>query len=479
LSDSGLSDSGVCGRRSASREKIVFVTGKLAEFSLRRIVERLSVEIGFDFQIAVLPISVAALMQVEWVARKFSLTERSDRVILPGWCQGDLETLVGRFNVPFERGPKDLHNLPDYFGTAATAPDLSRYEIEILAEINHSPRLGDAEIVQLSRDMKDDGADVIDLGCVPGECWQRAGDVTRLLRSEGIRVSIDSFDRREVESAVDAGAELVLSCNGSNVDWAAGLGVEIVATPDEPSDLDSLDRTIERLDAGGVRFRIDPILEPIGHGFARSLERFFTARRRWPQLKMLMGVGNLTELTEVDSAAVNMILAGICQELRIESVLTTQVINWARTSVRELDIARRVMSYALSHAVLPKHVDSRLVMLRDPKVVGMTDDELAQIAGRITDPNYRIVVQDGAIHLFNRDGHWSGRDPFELIREAAAVGKTLEPLHAFYLGYELCKAATALALHKQYTQDEPLQWGFLTVPEQSHVQRLPEADRSS
>jgi dihydropteroate synthase len=195
---------------------------------------------------------------------------------------------------------------------------------------------------------------------------------------------------------------------------------------------------------------------------------------------MLMGVGNLTELTEVDSAGVNMILAGVCQELRVGSVLTTQVINWARSSVRELDLARRMMSYALSHATLPKHVDPRLVMLRDPKLVEMTADELDQIAGRITDPNYRVVVQDGAIHLFNRDGHWWGREPFDLIRQAsdATGGKPLDPLHAFYLGYELCKAATALALHKQYTQDEPLQWGYLTVPDQSHVQRRRGVDPS-
>jgi dihydropteroate synthase len=479
LSGSGRSDRNDGGLRSAPREQIVFVTGKLAEFSLRRIVERLSAEIGFDFQVAVLPISVAALMQVDWVARKLSLSGRADRVILPGWCQGDLETLAGRFDIPFERGPKDLHNLPEYFGKASKPPDLSHYDIEILAEINHAPRLSDAEIVRLAQEMKSDGADVIDLGCVPGESWERAGDVTRLLRGEGCRVSIDSFERREVEAAVAGGAELVLSCNSGNVDWAAGLGVEVVAIPDEPDDLDSLEPTIKRLEAAGGRFRVDPILEPFGHGFARSLERFFVARRRWPQVEMLMGVGNLTELTEVDSAGVNMILAGVCQELRVGSVLTTQVINWARSSVRELDVARRMMSFAVSHASLPKHIDPRLVMLRDTKLVQMSAEELEQIAGRITDPNYRVVVQDEAIHLFNRDGHWSGRDPFELIRQASAAGKRpLDPLHAFYLGYELCKAATALALHKQYTQDEPLQWGLLTVPEQSHVQRLPLADAS-
>jgi dihydropteroate synthase len=480
LNESGRSGANECGRRSAPREQIVFVTGKLAELSLRRIVERLSAEIGFDFQIAVLPISVAALMQVEWIGRKFSLADQPDRVILPGWCQGDLEILAGRFHVPFERGPKDLHKLPEYFGKASKPPDLSHYDIEIVAEINHAPRLSDTEIVRLAREMTDDGADLIDLGCVPGECWQQAGEVTRLLRTEGCRVSIDSFERREVEAAVGGGAELVLSCNSLNADWAAGLGIELVAIPDEPDNLDSLGLTIERLDTAGAKFRIDPILEPFGHGFVHSLERFVVARRRWPRLEMLMGVGNLTELTEVDSAGVNMILAGICQELRVGSVLTTQVINWARTSVRELDVARRMMSFAISHASLPKHIDPRLVMLRDSKLVQMTTDELDQIAGRITDPNYRIVVQDGAIHLFNRDGHWSGRDPFELIRRASAANKrAIEPLHAFYLGYELCKASTALALHKQYTQDESLQWGFLTVPEQSHIRRLPEADGSA
>jgi dihydropteroate synthase-like protein len=474
LSGSNPGDSNRDSRRPTRREHVVFVTGKLAEFSLRLVVQPLSAEIGFDFQIAVLPISVAALMQVEWVSRKFSLSDqlgRPDRVILPGWCQGDLGILVSRFEVPFERGPKDLHDLPDYFGKPRMPPDLSEYQIEILAEINHAPRLGSAKIVLEARTLQKDGADLIDLGCVPGESWDQAGEVTRILRDHGLRVSIDSFDRREVEAAVAAGAELVLSCNTGNVDWAARLGTEVVAIPDDPNDLDSLEQTIERLDAAGARFRIDPILEPIGHGFARSLERFFVARRRWPKLEILMGVGNLTELTEVDSAGVNVVLAGVCQELGVRSVLTTQVINWARTSVRELDVARRMMSYAVTHATLPKHVDSRLVMLRDPKLGEMTAEELDHIAVRITDPNYRIIVREDQIHLFNRDGHWIGRDPFELIRLAMAAGKPLDPLHTFYLGYELCKAATAIALSKQYTQDEPLRWGFLTVLEQHHVQQ--------
>jgi hypothetical protein len=43
--------------------------------------------------------------------------------------------------------------------------------------------------------------------------------------------------------------------------------------------------------------------------------------------------------------------------------------------------------------------------------------------------------------------------------------------HAFYLGYEMAKAITALTLSKNYIQDQALRWGFLTVPEQSHREK--------
>src|SRR5690606_6357303 len=111
------------------------------------------------------------------------------------------------------------------------------------------------------------------------------------------------------------------------------------------------------------RFRIDPVLEPIGYGVAASLGRYFEARRRWPDLPMLMGIGNVTELTDVDTAGLNVLLAAVCQELLIGSVLTTEVINWARSAVQEFDLARRLVHHAVTHRTLPKHVDSSLIML--------------------------------------------------------------------------------------------------------------------
>lgn len=445
-------------------ERILFVTGRFAEQPLREVVGKLESEFGISGTVAVTKISVAALLHVDWLAGQLQIEEAFDRAILPGWCQGDPQRLQEQFDIPFEIGPKDLFDLPTYFGSdEQKVVDLTKYSIEILAEINHAPRMSDDDILSLSQHYRDSGADIIDLGCVPGEPWSRAGDVTKQLIDNGFRISIDSFERTEVESAVDAGAELVLSCNQSNLAWASQLNAELVAIPETPFSLDSLEETVEQLTARGVRFRIDPILEPIGFGFAASLARYFEARRRWPELEIMMGIGNLTELTEVDTAGVNFVLAGLCEELEIRSVLTTEVINWARSSVREFDLARRLTRHSISNRALPKHVNSSLVALRDPKLRPSGEATLQSLASQITDPNYRIFAERGLIHVMNRDGYWKGTDPFDLFRRVRAdAAPPLSESHAFYLGYEVCKAGTALRIGKQYTQDEELNWGFLT-----------------
>lgn len=462
-----------------SAERILFVTGRLAEVSLRELLIRLAPKVGFDYDVAVLGISVAALMSVDFVARKLALTSRFDRVLLPGWCGGDLTILAEKFGPPFERGPKDLLDLPEYFGDRDQTPaDLSRYDIEILAEINHAPRLNDRELLDQAQRYRAAGADVIDVGCVPDESWPRVGEVTRLLRAEGFRVSIDSFDRREVELAVEAGAELVLSGNSSNCEWLAESEAEVVVIPDQTHDLSSLQPTMDRLNESGRSFRIDPILEPIGFGFAASLARYMDARRRWADAEIMMGIGNLTELSEVDSAGLNFLAAAICQELGIRSVLTTEVVNWCRSAVKEFDLARRLMRHAVTHHVLPKHVNSQLVLLRDPKIHEQGAGALQRLAVQIRDANFRVFVERGELHLLNRDGYWHGTDPFELFDDIVRT-VPVDASHAFYLGYELSKATTALTLGKQYRQDEALQWGFLTLPERSIHDRRRGGDSAS
>lgn len=452
---------------TSSRRHIEFITGKLAAASLRRVVQPLADRVGFEFTITVMPITVAALMTPSWIAKRFEAADQATEIMLPGHCGPDLRPLIEKTSLPITLGPRDLNALPDFFGRPReTHESWGKHSIEILAEINHAPRLSAANLVQQAIQLRQAGADVIDVGCQPGEFWAGVGPCVRQLKEEGLRVSIDSFDPREVAAAVNAGAELVLSVNASNREAATDWGCEVVAIPDDPQTLAGLDETVNLLDKHSVPFRLDPILEPIGFGFAESLRRYHHVRERYPDAAMMMGIGNVTELTDVDSVGVNTLLLAICQEWKIGSVLTTQVINWARSCVKECDLARRLVHFAVENSVLPKRVDEQLVILRDPKLFPQGDETLQQLADAIRDPNFRIFAEDDKLHLMTRDLYLKHTDPFALFDAAMQCESTkIDASHAFYLGYELCKAVTALTLGKQYRQDQALDWGFLTRPE--------------
>ena len=339
------------------------------------------------------------------------------RVVLPGHCRGDLTPVIEKAGVEVVLGPEDLRDLPRWLGRAAHRPDdYGAHDIEIIAEINHAPRIGLPAILAEARRFLDEGADRIDLGCDPGGPWGGVGEAVRALIDLGTKVSVDSFDPAEVADAVKAGASLVLSVNASNRDRARDWGVEVVALPDVPGTLDGLDATVEALDRDGVGFRLDPILEPIGFGFAASLGRYLQARTRYPEAPMMMGVGNLTELTDVDSAGVNTLLIGFCQELGIRSVLTTAVINWARSSVREIDLARRLAYHAVTRRTLPKGLEPRLVTLRDPRPHRFGPEALATLARTVKDPNWRLFAEDGRLHAINNALHLEGVDPVRDVR---------------------------------------------------------------
>jgi hypothetical protein len=135
--------------------------------------------------------------------------------------------------------------------------------------------------------------------------------------------------------------------------------------------------------------------------------------------------------------------------------------------VRELDLARRLVHHAVSGQRLPKHVEPKLHVLRDEQRLEFGPERLERLAQQIKDRNFRIFAEDGMLHVMNSQGHHRGKDPFDLF---AALGVS-DSEHAFYLGYELAKAVTALSLGKNYVQDQALNWGFLTRPEESYLAR--------
>ncbi|MGH9255063.1 MAG: DUF6513 domain-containing protein [Vicinamibacterales bacterium] len=439
--------------------RVLFVTGRLAEPALRRVLAEMAPSFAYD--VASLKITVAALMTTGWIARTLEVPAGTDLVLIPGLCEGDPGEIGDRVGVRVEKGPKDLREIPRYFGAAAASRDYGAWDIEILAEINNAPRLP-REVIRRQADyFHASGADVIDIGCTPGLAFPALADVVGDLTSAGMRVSIDTFDPGEIRAAVAAGVELVLSVNGSNLDVVndlTGTGARVVVVPELGGTLDTLEPTLARLEAAGVAYLIDPILEPIGHGFMASLERYAEVRRRYPQAEMLMGIGNLTELTAADSTGVNAVLVAICQELRIRAVLTTEVIPWARGAVREIDVARRLMHYAVTRQTVPKGVDERLVTVKDPVVLAYSEEELRALQAAITDPNFRIFADGEAITVLNNELFIRGTN----IQAIFAQLGVEDAAHAFYLGKELARASLAVTLGKTYRQEGALAWGYLT-----------------
>jgi len=459
--------------------RVLFVTGLLAEPALRNVLIEMAAPFACD--VASLRITVAALMTTTWIARHLTVGEGTDLVLIPGLCEGDPAVIEEKVGVPVTKGPADLREIPRYFGRSTAAREYGAWDIEIFAEINNAPRLPREDIRREAERYRASGADVIDVGCTPGLAFPELGGVVRELVSAGMTVSIDTFDAAEIRTAVEAGARVVLSVNQSNIEIARELSsspVRWVAVPDLGGTIDTLEPTIAKLDAWGVSYLVDPILEPIGMGFMASLERYANARRRWPRVEMLMGIGNLTELTAADSTGVNALLVAICQELGIRAVLTTEVIPWAHGAVREVDVARRLMHYAITKKTVPKGVDDRLVTVKDPDVLTYSESDLRALQAAITDPNYRIFADREAITVFNSERFVRGTD----IQDIFAQLGVDEPNHAFYLGKELANASLAVTLGKTYRQEGTLSWGYLTASDErsrhvrlTHTERKPRA----
>jgi dihydropteroate synthase-like protein len=228
--------------------------------------------------------------------------------------------------------------------------------------------------------------------------------------------------------------------------------------------------------ARGRPYYADPILDPIHYGFAESIARYVELRRRRPESPILMGVGNVTELTDADTTGINALLMGLASELRITAVLAVQVSPHCRTAIREFDRARREYHAAREAKALPQGFGAGLMALRDRKPFATTARDIATLAAQVRDPNYRIEVAEDGIHIYNRDGHHVSDDPFELFPKIDARG---DIGHAFYLGVETARAEIAFRLGKRYAQDEPLSFGVATrtrgSAEEAHLLAFKEA----
>ncbi len=440
-------------------ERVGFLTGHLAERRLHQVLDGLG-DLGFEWSVLNIGVKVAALMTEALILRRLPQPLDVDRIILPGRAGVDPRRLADALGIPVERGPDELADLPRHLGRGGKPPDLSRYDIRIFGEIVDAVALSPDALLARARQMHADGADVIDIGCKPGTPFPGLETAISTLKAAGLRVSVDSGNAEELRRGALAGADFLLSLTEHTLDVVAGTATVPVLIPSAHGDLDSLVRAHDLARARGIAPILDPILDPIHFGFATSLTRYHALRERLPEAEILMGTGNLTELTDADTSGITAMLLGICSELAIRAVLIVQVSPHTRRTVAEHDAARRMMFAARANNDLPKNYGPGLLQVHDRSPFTQSAADIAQQADAVRDRNWRIATAPDGVHAWSAGRHLAGADTMAFFPDLAVHD---DAAHAFYLGAELARAETAWTLGKRYVQDEPLAWG-MAVP---------------
>jgi len=449
-------------------ERLLLLTGHLARPRLQKILEGLGSP-GFSWRILDIGVKVAALMTETIILHRLPRPVEADRIILPGRCRADLERLSAELGVAVERGPDELADLAAYLGHGGRGPDLSHHDIRIFSEITEAPLLSIEAIVARAEAMRRAGAEVIDIGCLPDTPFPHLEEAVKAVKAAGLRVSVDSASPDELRRGAAAGTDFLLSLTERTLQIAKDFPVTPILIPEPHGDLGSLQRCAAAAGEAGLEFIIDPILDPIHFGFAASIGRYIEARRLMPEAEMMMGTGNLTELTEADSSGVTALLLGLCSELSIRNVLVVQVSPHTRRTLAEHDAARRLMFAARADQALPKNYGSGLSQVHDLAPLLATPAEIAEHAASVRDANFRIETSEDGIHIYNRDMHRVALSAMDLFPH---LDGACDGAHAFYLATELAKAEIAWALGKRYIQDEPLDFGCASEHGEEDLTRL-------
>ena len=438
-----------------SRKRVTLITGKLAEPALRKVMSGFASTVEYD--LIVMPVQVAALMTTRYIARKLP-SDVSNKVVIPGGCKGKISEISKKTGHTVSRGPEDISGLPEYFGNKKKKVVYSKPRLKIIAEIVDVPFLTVQQILKKSKQYQKDGADWVDLGLSNDTPCPHLGETVRELKKLGMNVSVDTFNPKEMLVANRAGARMFLSVNSSNIAIAPKLKGRVVVIPDFGKGITSLYNNLKTLEKMGVDYVVDPILDPLPFGLVDSLTRYVAVRKKYPNASMMMGAGNLTELTAADNVGINAVITGMCTELDVEFMLTTEVVGWNSGSVAQISLARKIMEHSYKEKTLPKGYDDRLLVLKDRIKPSFNSKEIHAMGRKVRDHNYRIFVAEGFIHIFNCTQYIKTKSAEELFDKLNVD----DPSHAYYLGKEVQKAQTALQLGKNYIQEHQLDWGYLS-----------------
>ena len=278
-------------------EHIIFVTGKLAKPAIDKVLSSCH-ENKFTYEIIDIGVSVVALATVDIILKKLEKKDlsKATKIIIPGRCKGDIDNISDKYNMPAIRGPEELKDLPLFMGLQDKKINFDRYLTKIIAEITDAPNMSIEEILKKAKEYKSYGADIIDIGCIPGVAFPHLREVIEELKKQNYTVSIDSLDPKDLLMGSNSGADYLLSIQ-ENTAWVLDETSAIpVVIPDTPSDEKKFYKFIDSLSKKNKMFIADSILEPINFGFTNSIVRYANLRKNYPDIDIMIGIGDLTEL---------------------------------------------------------------------------------------------------------------------------------------------------------------------------------------
>ncbi len=361
----------------------------------------------------------------------------------------------------------------------------------VLGEIVDASALSETELRKKARSFVKSGAEIIDIGMIAGGGNPSKAKlaVKIIRRAVSTPVSVDTSDTEEIRAAVKAGADLILSINAENMKDISKFAREIpvVVTPVDATRNcpTNVDKKIEQLEenlnlAKQLGFRkliADPILVPIfTPNLTESLVAYYKFRERNPNIPIMFGAGNVTELMDADSNGANLLLASIAYDLNASIVLTTEASNKTLGCIRELSTSIKMAMLARDRSSPPKDLGLDLLVIKEKlRREEEYDRAICKYAREIPvrkrkfvyDPKgcFKVTVDRdrGCIvvchYEYDRekpDAVIRGKDPPEISTAIIESGLLSRFDHAAYLGIELTKAQIALETGKSYVQDSKL-----------------------
>ena len=491
-----------------------------------------------------LSVSVAAFITPERAAEALGDLARGDydMVLLPGIVRGDVSPVEEAIGIPTFKGPTNADDLPlvlellgevelsktesasglirDFRrqravselegverswreileaeggmvvgGEGREVPIGRGFPMRVIAEIVNAPTLTIVSVEDRARYYEAEGADIIDIGMLAGKPHPEAvGELVRAVRSAAsLPVSIDTLDPSEIEAAVDAGVDLVLSVDRGNMEEVAPYVSEIPVVV-LPSDMRQgflpkgaeervaflMENIRAARDLGIEKIIADPVLEPaVKPGLLESLRAYRLFRWEDPSTPVLYGLGNVTELIDADSTGVNGLLTALASEVEANLLFIPEYSAKARGSVRETAQAARMMFLAGRRERPPKDLGVDLLVLKEKRWTEAPYDRSAEEGVKVLEAKgedeleldrlgwFKIQVdREKALIIATcyRDSDSphlivKGLDAREIYQTIIREGLIGKYDHAAYLGKELAKAELALRLGRSYRQDEPL-----------------------